>query len=553
MATDKEIESYALLNALRHGGKANSGPIVGQILGRNPDLKKEMGKLVPKINEILKIVNAMSVQAQEKKLKEIAPELLEVKEVKKKGLKDLKNAIEGKVVTRAAPNPNGPIHIGSARAMVLSFLYAQKYKGKFILRFDDTSPKTKPPMPEAYKWIEDDLKWLGAKIDRIEYASKRFEIYYEIIEELINKGHAYICNCDPEKWRQLARKSKACECRDLKPEEHMRRWKDMFSKYKEEEVVLRIKTDLNHKDPSRRDWWAAKVIDNPNHPITKNKYKVWPSYNLQSAVDDHEMGVTHILRGQEHVQNEYRQQYVYDYLGWKYPETVHHGRVILETGGLSTTKTREMIASGDYTGWDDPRLMTIRALRRRGFVPEAIRDVEISIGLNTNDAIVTDDKIAAANRTYVEEKSNRYMFVENPILIKIIDAPEKVAELEYHPDFPKRGRRKILTKGQFFITKKDNEKLKKGHLYRLMDVLNFKDLKFVSEKVDDYRKEGRGILHWVTKDDSIDIEVLMLDGSTIKGKGESALKKVKKGEIIQFNRFGFCVKEESQKFVYSHK
>ncbi len=113
--------------------------------------------------------------------------------------------------------------------------------------------------------------------------------------------------------------------------------------------MVRIKTDLNHPNPAVRDWPALRIIDNPNHPRTGNKYRVWPLYNFASAIDDHELGgVTHIFRGQEHAENETRQRYVYEYFGWEYPVTVHHGRLSIEGVILSKSKTRKGIEEGKY-------------------------------------------------------------------------------------------------------------------------------------------------------------------------------------------------------------
>ncbi len=550
MDLEKEIRKYVLSNAIKYDGKASQGSVIGQLLGQHPELKAKFKEVAPLVGKTISEVNKLGLEKQTEELQTLAPELLvhKKKVARKLELKALPNAIDGSVVTRTAPNPNGAMHLGNARAAVLSFLYAEKYHGKFILRFDDTSPKTKRSKIEAYKWVQEDLEWLGAKIDKIHYACKNFERYYEIAEKLIGMGQAYICNCDTEEWREKKNKGIACPCRELPPKEQMERWKKMFTVYKENEVVLRIKTDLQHKDSGRRDWWAAKVIENPNHPITKNKYRVWPSYNLQSAIDDHDLGMTHILRGQEHSQNEYRQKYVYDYLGWEYPTAIHHGRVILPEGGLSTSKTSELINKGEYSGWDDPRLITLKAMRRRGFLPEAIKDIEISVGINTNDVILSFDKIASFNRTYIDKTADRYMFVEDPVKITIKGAPKIIAEVRFHPEKDKV--RKIETNGVFYITKADSKKLEKGKLYRLMDCLNFIDSTYESVGIEDYRKKGRGIFHWVTTKNKI--EVLMPNNTTTKGYGEDALRNIKIGEVIQFNRFGFCKKEAQGKYIFTH-
>ena len=246
---------------------------------------------------------------------------------------------------------------------------------------------------------------------------------------------------------------------------------------------------------------------------------------------------------------------------WQYPVAIHHGRIILETAGLSASKskTNAAIASGEFSGWDDPRLITIRALRRRGFQPEAIRDIEVSIGLNTNDTHVSRDMMAAANRRYIDKTSNRYMFVEGPVKITVDKAPAIESHLKNHPDYPERGTRKVSTNGVFYIAGKDFEQLKTGKLYRLMDCLNFSKSrgKFVykSRTIDEYRQGGERIMHWVAAGDAVPVEVMMIDGSTARGVGESSLKSLNVGDVVQFNRFAFCKlekKDASLVFVYTH-
>ncbi len=442
------ILKYALINAYTHkGGKANPKAVIGKVLGENPELREKAREIVPLVNEVVEEVNSLSLEEQEAKLREIYPEFFEEKEEKKggekKGLPPLPKAEKGKVVTRFAPNPpDGAFHLGNARAAILSHEYARMYDGKFILRFDDTDPKVKRPEPIFYEWIKEDLEWLGFKIDEIHIASDRLEIYYDYAEKLIKMGKAYVCTCPPEKFRELRDKGIACPHRDEPVEAQLERWRKMLNgEYKEGEAVVRIKTDLNHPNPAVRDWPALRIIDNPNHPRTGNKYRVWPLYNFASAIDDHELGVTHIFRGQEHAENETRQRYVYEYFGWEYPVTVHHGRLSIEGVILSKSKTRKGIEEGKYLGWDDPRLGTIRALRRRGIRPEAIRELIIEVGLKRSDTTISWDNLAAINRRIVEPIANRYFFVADPIPMYIEGAQEFTAEIPplHPPDYPERG------------------------------------------------------------------------------------------------------------------
>ncbi|NJD99119.1 glutamate--tRNA ligase [Thermococcus sp. LS1] len=573
MNVEELIMKYALINAISHKGKANPKAVIGKVLGENPELRPKAKEIIPLVNQIVEQVNGMSIEEQEAKLKEIYPEFFEAKKEKKeekKGLPPLPKAEKGKVVTRFAPNPDGAFHLGNARAAILSHEYARLYGGKFILRFDDTDPKVKRPEPKFYDWIIEDLKWLGFQIDEIHIASDRLEIYYKYAEELIKMGKAYVCTCPPEKFRELRDKGIACPHREEPVEVQLERWRKMLNgEYKEGEAVVRIKTDLKHPNPAVRDWPALRIIDNPNHPRTGDKYRVWPLYNFASAIDDHELGVTHIFRGQEHAENETRQRYVYDYFGWEYPVTVHHGRLSIEGVILSKSKTRKGIEEGKYLGWDDPRLGTIRALKRRGIRPEAIRELIIEVGLKRSDTTISWDNLAAINRRIIEPIANRYFFVADPIPMYIEGYDEEfVAEIPLHPDHPDRGVRKLKFKPgrPVYVSKDDMGLFKPGSFVRLKDLFNVEILEVSEEGIKarfhsvDYEiaRENRWrMVHWVTEGRAC--EVLIPQGDELivrKGLLESDAN-VKVDDVVQFERFGFVriddVMPEKVVAIFAHK
>ncbi|NJE84777.1 glutamate--tRNA ligase [Thermococcus sp. CX2] len=573
MNVEELIMKYALINAISHKGKANPKAVIGKVLGENPELRPKAKEIIPLVNEIVEQVNGMSIKEQEAKLKEIYPEFFEAKKEKKeekKGLPPLPKAEKGKVVTRFAPNPDGAFHLGNARAAILSHEYARMYGGKFILRFDDTDPKVKRPEPKFYDWIIEDLKWLGFQIDEIHIASDRLEIYYKYAEELIRMGKAYVCTCKPEEFRKLRDEGKACPHREEPVEVQLERWRKMLNgEYKEGEAVVRIKTDLSHPNPAVRDWPALRIIDDPNHPRTGNKYRVWPLYNFASAIDDHELGVTHIFRGQEHAENETRQRYVYDYFGWEYPVTVHHGRLSIEGVILSKSKTRKGIEEGKYLGWDDPRLGTIRALKRRGIRPEAIRELIIEVGLKRSDTTVSWDNLAAINRRIIEPIANRYFFVADPIPMYIEGYGEEfIAEIPLHPDHPDRGVRKLkFEPGKpVYVSKDDMNLLKPGNFVRLKDLFNVEIVEVSEDGIKarfhsiDYEiaRENRWrMIHWVTE--GRPCEVLVPQGDeliTRKGLLEADAD-VKVDDIVQFERFGFVrideVTPEKVVAIFAHK
>jgi len=573
MEIRETILKYALINAIQHDGKASPKAVIGKLLGENPELRPKAKDVIPTVNEVVKEVNSMSMDEQEAKLREIYPKFFEEqkgKKEEKKGLPPLPKAEKGKVVTRFAPNPDGAFHLGNARAAILSHEYARIYDGKFILRFDDTDPKVKRPEPIFYDWIIEDLKWLGFQIDEIHHASDRLEIYYSYAEKLLEMGKAYVCTCNPAEYKKLRDEGKPCPHRELPPEVQLKEWKKMLNgEYKEGEAVVRIKTDLKHPNPAVRDWPALRIIDDPNHPRTGNKYRVWPLYNFASAVDDHELGVTHIFRGQEHAENETRQRYMYDYLGWEYPETVHHGRLSIEGVILSKSKTRKGVEEGKYLGWDDPRLGTIRALRRRGIQPEAIKELIIEVGLKKSDTTISWDNLAAINRRLIEPIANRYFFVADPIPMEIKGYNEEfIAEVPLHPDYPDRGVRKLkFTPGKaIYVSKDDLELLKANEYIRLKDLFNVKIIEVSKEKIiaefdsleyEKAREHRWRMIHWVPEGKPCEVLVPEGDGLIVRKGLLEMDANLKVDDIVQFERFGFVridkVEGEKVTAIFAHK
>lgn len=551
MDIKKIAYKYAIKNAFLHKGKADVGAVIGKVIA----LKKEetgfdLKKAMPVIQEAVKEVNAMGFSEIEKEFREFEKEGYELKiREKKEGLPELEWAKKEKVITRFAPNPNGPFHLGNARAAVLSYLFAEKYKGKFILRFDDTDPKVKKPIENAEAIFREDLEWLGCKIDKIVFASDRLELYYEYMKKLIEKGHAYVCTCDVEKWRALIKKKKGCKCRENKPERVAELFEKMLShRFKEGEAVLRLKTDLQHKDPSVRDWWMAKVVDKPEHPRVGDKYIVWPSYNFASAIDDHELGITLIIRGQEHEQNKTKQEFIYNYFGWKYPHCFHTGRLSLEGAIISKSKIKEGIEKGIYFGWDDPRLGTIKALRRRGFKAEALVKVLVNVGVKSNDATIQWNTIAAENRALLEKEAEPITFIQEPVYLTADLTPQK--EVDGH----------MLKAGvqRFIVEKKEIEKYGVGKVVRLRNAYNVRikemsELEVFAEYVGDVKLKE--IVPWVLQ--GVDISIMMPNGCEIHGIADEKILEKKKGEYCWFDRFGFVIVDyiegETIKCWFTHK
>ncbi|MDO8727520.1 MAG: glutamate--tRNA ligase [Candidatus Methanoperedens sp.] len=538
------IKKYALQNAVKYNKTPQAGAVMGKVMAQ-PELRSMAKEITVLVNEVLAEIDQMSPEARGEELNKIAPELIaELKEKKEpeKGLPPLE--IKGALVMRFAPNPNGPPTLGSARGIVVNSEYTKKYNGKLIIRFDDTDPATKRPMLEAYTWYLEDCEWLGAKPDEVVIASDRIPEYYEVAEELIRRGGAYVCFCEQEVFKALKDEKKACQHRNEKPQKNLESWKKMLEgEYKEQEAVLRIKTDIAHKDPAIRDWVAFRIIKTPHpRPEVGDKYCVWPLLDFEGAVEDHLLGTTLIIRGKDLTDSETRQRYVYKYMGWTYPETMHWGRVqIHEFGKLSTSGIKKAIAEGQYSGWDDPRLPTIRAIKRRGILPEALRKFMLDLGLGETDISLSLDTLYAENRKIIDPVANRYFFVWDPVELEVEDAEPKIAKAPIHPT--RGGLREIPAGTTVYITGNDAESLKIGERLRLKDLYNIEvtdisplKVKFIGTDMDLVKKEKARIIHWAPLD-GLKVRVLSPEREFI-GVGERGMEK-EVDKVVQFERFGF--------------
>jgi glutamyl-tRNA synthetase len=564
---------YAVHNAATHEGKAQNSPVMGKIMGEHPELRNRAKEVAAIVGEVVSEVNSWSQGRQMEMLEERWPELMEArkKEEEKKGLPPLENVDKyDEVRTRFAPNPDGPLHLGSAEPIIFCDEYAKMYDGKFILRYEDTSPDVKAPIPEMYDWIREDVEWLGVKVDELYYQSDRLEIYYRYTEKLLEMGAAYVCTCRASDFKEYYTSKEACPCRDQPPEIHLRRWNMMLNgPFKKGDAVVRIKTDLEHPNPAIREFPALRISTSP-HPRMGKKYRVWPLYNFSCAIDDREMGISHIIRGKEHEVNTTRQRFIYSHLGWDYPEIINVGRLGLEVGVLSKSKIRAGLEKGLYRSWDDPQLGTLRALRRRGLQPEAIRELMIQVGPKPINATLSWAHIASVNRGLIEPRANRYFFVRDPIPLRVSGLDhEYTARLPFHPDYPERGTRDHTVKperGQasFKISQDDAKNLMEDGIIRLMGLFNARIMKTTPEFVHaSYHSKGHqeardvnaSFIHWLPENAGIEAEVVMPDASTARGIAEEYCTDLKVDDMIQFERFGFARVDSIQPFVayFAHR
>jgi glutamyl-tRNA synthetase len=543
---------HIAINSAKYG-KPDEKAVIGKVIAENPDLKPRVKEVIQLVKECIREFESLSKEERENLIRMYTGEERK-KEEREHRLPPLPKAEIGKVVMRYAPNPNGPPTLGSARGIIINGEYCKEYKGKYILRFDDTDPKTKRPMPEAYGWYLEDFEWLGYKPDEVIYASKRIPLYYEYAKKLIELGGAYACFCKKEEFKKFRDSGTPCVHRNSSVEDNLEVWEKMLEgAYDEGEVVLRIKTDISHKDPAVRDWVAFRIIYTP-HPLVGDAYCVYPMLDFESAIEDYLCKTTHILRGKDLRDSELRQRYIYDYFGWEYPVTIHWGRVnVLEFGKLSTSLIKREIEAGKYEGWDDPRLPTVRALRRRGITAEAIRRFYLALGLSESEVNVSMRSLYAENRKIIDPQANRYFFVADPVEIEIENLPEEREVLI--PKNPNTGEKRVLLGEKVvYVSRDDFEKLN-GDNVRLKDFCNVilgKRAKFVSYELLEAKK-GRNIIHWLPKSFSKRCKVL---GDRIwEGYAERGVEK-EVGRVVQFERFGFCKIEKANDeivAIYTHE
>ncbi|MAH03695.1 glutamate--tRNA ligase [Candidatus Pacearchaeota archaeon] len=375
--------AYALKNALAHGGKANQGPIISSLF--NEGLKKnEVKKYIKEISNIIKEVNSLSLEKQKKEFEKLEDKVSK-REVRV-GLREFPNVKKSGVIMRIAPSASGPLHIGHALVAGLNILYVEKYGGKFYVRIEDTNPDN--ILLESYKLIEKDAKWLF-KDSKIIIQSDRIELYYKYAEKLIKKNSAYVCICSGDKFREFSKKKENCPCRKKNVKENIKEWKKMLNKngFKSGEAVLRFKSSMKNPNPAMRDFPLAR-INETKHPRQKNKYRVWPLMNLAVTVDDIELKMTHIIRGKDHRDNAKRQEMIYKVLGKKVPYTTFIGIVHFKDLELSSSKIREEIVKGKYSGWGDKNLPTLISLKKQGYKPAAFLKFSELVSLGENDKII---------------------------------------------------------------------------------------------------------------------------------------------------------------------
>ena len=570
MMEDDEIREilliFGLKNAVEFGGKPSKKAIMGKLLSQRADLRSKTKIIIPILEQVIEEISALDLAEQEKKLLELDPSALDKKEKIKeeKELPELPNLDKyDKVIMRLAPYPSGALHIGNARMVVLNNEYVNKHNGELILFYDDTigspkslrnTPKAKYVLPEAYDLIKEGLQWLGVNYKKVFYKSDRLEIYYEYCEKLIKEEIAYVCFCSAGDFKnKYKNQKKACPHRSQSVDKNLEEWQNMLDgKYEETTAVIRLKTGMDQKDPAVRDNIIMRISE-AEHPRVGTKYRIWPMLEFSWAIDDHLIGITHIIRGADLVKEDFIEDFVWEHFGWKKAEFLHYGRIKFPDMKLSKTEARNNIQKGKYEGWDDPRTWSLQSLKKRGIRPEALKESLLSLGMSMSGITFSTGWLYSKNQDIIDDVSDRYFFVEDPVLLEIDEVPfeEYMAEPFLLPSNPKKGKRIIKGKVsdkklKILISKRDARKFKVGQIFRLKDLINVQvlsiDLK--NNKITSYYhslelNREYSIIHWVPNDDNIEVKILKPDGSVSRGNGEINLKHVPLNVPIQFERYGF--------------
>ena len=467
--------------------------------------------------------------------------------------KDLADGVYDHIMTRFPPEPNGYLHIGHAKSILLNYGLAKQYGGKFNLRFDDTNPtKEKTEFVES---IKADVEWLGADFeDRMFFASNYFEQMHEAAIKLIKKGKAYVCDLSAEEIREyrgtLTEPGKNSPYRDRTIEENLRLFEEMTAgKYEDGSKVLRAKIDMASPNINMRDPVIYRVA-RMNHHNTGDKWCVYPMYDFAHPIEDAIEGVTHSICTLEF--EDHRPLYDWVVKELEYPQPtkqIEFAKLYLTNVITGKRYIKKLVEDGVVDGWDDPRLVSISALRRRGFTPESIKKFVELCGVSKANSSVDYAMLEYCIREDLKLKRPRAMAILDPIKLVIDNYPE--GQIEYldadnNLENPELGTRKLPFSRELYIERDDfmEEPPKKyfrlfpGNEVRLMNAYFVKCESFVKDEngnvtevhctYDPETKSGsgftgrkvKGTIHWVSAAEAVKAEVRLYENIVDEEKGK---------------------------------
>ena len=375
-------------------------------------------------------------------------------------------ATGGKVFTRFPPEPNGYLHIGHSKAIMVNFGYAKYHNGNCYLRFDDTNPEAEEDV--YFKSIENIISWLGFEPFKVTYSSDYFDRLYELAENLIEFERAYVCHCTAEEVKAqrgmkpdgtLGGDRFPCKHRSRPVEENLEEFRKMKDgNYKSGEVTLRMKQDLASPNPQMWDLVAYRVLNKP-HPRTGSKWKIYPTYDFTHCLVDSFENISHSLCTTEFRLSRESYEWLCDQLHVYRPAQREYGRLNITGTVLSKRKIAKLLEEGIVRDWDDPRLYTLEAIRRRGVPPGAILSFINTLGVTTSTTNIQLIRLDSAIRNFLDQTTPRLMMVLDPLEVDIENLPEEYEEyldIPYKPgDLKKFGVRKVPLTKKIFIERSD--------------------------------------------------------------------------------------------------
>ena len=471
--------------------------------------------------------------------------------------KDLAEGKYEKIITRFPPEPNGYLHIGHAKSILLNYGMAEEYKGQFNLRFDDTNPTKEKE--EFVNSIVEDVKWLGADFGgKILYASEYFEQMYEAAVKLIRKGKAFVCDLTADEIREyrgtLTEPGKNSPYRDRSVEENLELFEGMKNgEYPDGSKVLRAKIDMASPNINMRDPVIYRIARMTHHN-TGDTWCIYPMYDFAHPIEDAIEGVTHSLCTLEFEDHRPLYNWVVEELEYPHPpKQIEFAKLYLTDVVTGKRYIKKLVEDGVVDGWDDPRLVTLAALRRRGFTPESLKPFMKLVGISKSQSSVEYPMLEYCIREDLKPKAPRLMGVLDPVRLVIDNYPEgqtEEFEIENNPDAEGAGSRKVTFSKELYIERDDFMEEPPKKYFRLFpgNEVRLKGAYFVRctgcEKDENgvvtvvhgtydpetrsgsgyEEKEGarkvKGTIHWVNAPDAVDAEVRLYENLIDEEKGK---------------------------------
>ncbi|KAI1845898.1 hypothetical protein JX265_011206 [Neoarthrinium moseri] len=374
------------------------------------------------------------------------------------------------VVTRFPPEPNGFLHIGHAKAIAVNFGFARHHGGECYLRYDDTNPEAEEE--KYFVAIEQMVRWLGFSPYKITYSSDNFQKLYDLAEKLIELERAYVCHCNDEEIKaQRGGENHGprfrCAHADQSVETNLAEFRGMRDgKYKPREAFLRMKMDITDGNPQMWDLAAYRVLEKPHHR-TGDAWRIYPTYDFTHCLCDSFEGITHSLCTTEFIQSRVSYEWLNKQLVEHQPMQREYGRLSITGTVLSKRKIMKLVNEGFVRAWDDPRLYTLIAIKRRGVPPGAILEFVNELGVTTAPSIIQLKRFDQTIRRYLERTVPRLMLVLDPVPVVIEDAEEVEVDIPFSPKIPAMGSHKLKFTRTVYIDRSDFREVDSKDYFRL--------------------------------------------------------------------------------------